>query len=474
MIELILSRELLDYWRNNHFRVLLLVLVALAGVASIDGWNRARAATQARAAAEVNDHDVWVNQGPKGPHGAAHFARYAFRPTPALAAFEPGVLDHAGAAVWMEAHNQNPATLRRAEDTLARAPLPTLSPGWVVRVVGSLAMVVLLFPAVARERQSGTIRTLAATGVTSGAFVAGKVTAAVAAALAITLVAVGMSLLPGVLIGAETIEAGRVAALFVAHAMGLTAFGLLVVAISARCRTIGSALLGGTALWLAWVVAVPTFGSQLATSLHPDVDELAFKERIQREAHAPFWKGDARERAVAAYEAKILEEYGATTFDELGFNRDGLELQAHEEFANEAYDRLYGELGATHRAQDRTLRAASIASPLLALQRVSSGIAGTDLAAQQAFAAQAERHRRQIIAQLNRHLMEHAGELGFKWMAGRALWEQVPDFEGRPPGTAQVIAGYWVELAALGGWLALAMFLALRWTRRALRVEAHA
>ncbi|MEM9456726.1 MAG: DUF3526 domain-containing protein [Myxococcota bacterium] len=471
MIKLLIARELLDYSRNGQFRILLVVVLVLTGVASLDGWNRAREAAQARAAAEVNDHHVWVEQGANSPHGAAHFARYAFRPTPALAAFEPGSFDYAGAAVWMEAHYQNPATLRRAEDTLARAPLPALSAGWVLRVVGSLALLVLLFPAVARERESGTIRSIAATGVTGGAFVAGKVTAAVATALVFTVIAVVVSLLPAAFIGVDVIEPPRVVALIAVHAVGLTAFGLLAVAVSAMCRTSGAALVGGAALWLAWIVGVPTIGAQLSTTLHPDINERAFKSSLQLEAQTAFWKGEAKGPAVAAYEETIAKEHGATDFDELGFNREAMELQAHEEFANQVYDRLYGEMSATYQAQDRVLRGATVVSPLLALQRVSAGIAGTDLLAQQAFTAQAEQHRRRIIALLNRDMMLNAGNDGFAYMAGRELWEQTADFQGQPPGLAEVVGRYWVELASLLGWLVLAVAVAVGRTRRAMQVE---
>ena len=474
MIGLIVRRELLEYSRNRQFGVLLLVALALTGIASLDGWARARDAAQARADAEVSDRHIWVEQGDNSPHGAAHFARYAFRPTPALAAFEPGVFDHAGAAVWMEAHYQNPATLRRAEDTLARAPLPALSSGWVVRVVGSLALAVLLFPAVARERESGTIRSLAAAGGTSSAFVVGKVAAAVAAALVFTLVVVAVSLLPAAFTDAGAVDAARVATLIAVHAVGLLVFGLSVVAVSAMSRSTGAALVGGAALWLAWVVAVPTVGAQLSTTLHPDVDEQAFKSSVQLEAQTAFWTGDARAVAIANYEQSVVEEHGAASFDELGFNREAMELQAHEEFANQVYDQLYGEVSATYEAQERVLRLVAVASPLLALQRVSAGIAGTDLLAQHAFTTQAEQHRREIIAQLNGDMMVNAGTDGFAYMAGRELWQQIADFDGRQPGLAEVLTRYRVELASLLAWLVIAVSVAVGRTRRALRVEVLA
>jgi len=132
----------------------------------------------------------------------------------------------------------------------------------------------------------------------------------------------------------------------------------------------------------------------------------------------------------------------------LEINLADLHLSTSAE-ANAVYDRLYGELAATHRAQDGVLRWASLASPTLALRRVSAAICGTDLGAQLAFVRQAESHRRATVEALNRHMMEHAGDKGFAYMAGKDLWEQVPDFAGEQPGLGSLASSYWVELLSL-------------------------
>ena len=164
------QKEFLEFRRDRRLLVMTVVLVSLLLAAALDGWNRAAADARARAAAVASDREVWVEQGDNNPHGAAHFARYAFRAAPPLAAFDPGVFDYAGAAFWMEAHTQNPTTLRRAEDIAVRAPFASLSPAWVIQVVGSLVLALALFGAVAREREQGTLRSLAAAGVTARSF----------------------------------------------------------------------------------------------------------------------------------------------------------------------------------------------------------------------------------------------------------------------------------------------------------------
>ena len=149
MIGAIWHKELTEYRRDRRALALAIVLFALLLAAALDGWNRAAADAQTRAAAQATDREVWTEQGENNPHGAAHFSRYAFRDTPTLAAFDPGVFDYAGAAFWMEAHTQNPTTLRRQREMFvveglrrvfvqpAEHPRPAPALSLLVAVVGT-------------------------------------------------------------------------------------------------------------------------------------------------------------------------------------------------------------------------------------------------------------------------------------------------------------------------------------------------
>lgn len=468
MTAAIWHKELTEYRRDRRALALAIVLFALLLAAALDGWNRASADAQARSAAEATDREIWTAQGENNPHGAAHFARYAFRDTPALAAFDPGVFDYAGTAFWMEAHTQNPTTLRRAEDAAFRAPFASLSPAWVIQVVGTLVIATLLFGAVAAERDRGTLRTLAAAGVSAREFAAGKLVAAGVLVAGLTAAAVLTAVVPALSTGGVAPPIARVLALLLIYFAALLAFAFLVVWISARAASASSAFHRAALAWLTLVLLLPVFAGQLATTFYPDIDAQELKNDIQLKANAPFWSGDAQEAAVATYEQQVLEEYGAESFDDLGFNRDALVLQSHEEFANEIYDEIYGALKGRHQQQDGVLRALSLLSPVLAVQRLSAGIAGTDLVAQQTFADAAEAHRRKIIGELNRNMMVNAGDEGYAYMADKALWEAIPDFSYVPPALPRVLATHALEIVALLGWLVAFGLLALRATRDAL------
>lgn len=470
MIARLFRRELGAYTRNFQFRCLLVLLIVLCAFASFDGWNRARQSQEIRERAEHHDRENWVNQGKNNPHGAAHFSRYAFRPTPALAALDPGIWDYAGSAVWMEAHHQNPATLRRAEDALGRTPVPGLSVAWIIRSLASLALLVLLFPAVAKEREQKTLRALAAAGVLSRDFVLGKVGGALVAIVFLSLIAFGIALVAG-LVAVGELDLVRIAGMFGATCLALTAFGMSVIALSSRSASSGRALLMGSALWLFWAIGMPSLAAQLATASFPDLDEHTFRATVQKEAQSAFWSGEAKDREVARLEKEIHAKQGASALQELGYNKKGLVLQAHERHANAVFDLRFGELHRLHRRQDRTVALASFASPLLALQRLSSGLAGTDLPAQQSYAAQAEAHRRALIEQLNQDLMVHGGEKGMKYEADRALWETIADFDPEDLPLSEVFRNYALELVSLGAWTLLASVLAFYCTAVAMRIE---
>ena len=101
MLSTIAHKELKIYLRSGVFLAVAAALIGLIVMAVILSVQRVTAFEHERASAVAADRTIWDEQGVKNPHGAAHFARYAFRPTPTLAAFDPGIADYAGMALWM-------------------------------------------------------------------------------------------------------------------------------------------------------------------------------------------------------------------------------------------------------------------------------------------------------------------------------------------------------------------------------------
>ena len=459
MILAILTKELRELLSDRKFWVLFGVAFLLTIIAALDGWQRLLQDASLRSEASRIERETWLNQGEANPHDAAHFGRYALREIPALSAFDPGVLDYSGASVWMEAHFQNPASNRRAENRIDSYPLATVTPAWLLSVIVPLVLVILLFGTVATERDRGTLNFLWIHNVRPVQLIVGKFSSALIIAAFLSVLFVSLSCMPIVFDQDVTIDWLGVLALAVCFFIAYVCICGVVILISTVAST------PHMAFWIAalfWVTTVfgPLLVAQAAKEFHPVPRDRDFGSDIQQQAQAPFWLGEAQYEEVAIYEAEVMTQHRALDASELGLNRDALVLQAHERFANRVYDRLYGELYDTHTKQESILRSASLFSPIFALQRISRGIARTDTSAQIHFAESAERHRRAIIEQLNEDMMYNAGEESFRYVADRELWQTVDDFEYKPPPFGEILKRYQFEIASLVSWTLLSLILA--------------
>lgn len=459
MILAILHKELRELLSDRKFWVLFGVALLLTVIAALDGWQRLVQDTSLRSEASRIERETWLNQGEVNPHDAAHFGRYALRDIPTLSAFDPGILDYSGASVWMEAHFQNPASNRRAENRIDSYPLASVTPAWLLSVFVPLVLVILLFGTVVVEKERGTLNFLWVQNARPFQLIMGKFSSALIIAALLAALLVSLSCVPIVFHKDMNIDWLSVLALAVCYFIAYVCMCGVITLISTLVRT------PHMAFWIAalfWVTTVfgPLLAAQAAKEFHPTPRDRDFGTDIQQQAQAPFWLGKAQYEEVAIYEAEVMTRHRALDANELGLNRDALVLQAHERFANRVYDRLYGNLYDNYERQESILRSASFFSPIFALQRISRGIARTDTSAQIHFAETAELHRRTIIEQLNEDMMYNAGEESFHYVADRELWQNIDDFEYESPPLNEVLQRYKLELTSLLLWTLLSFILA--------------
>ena len=457
MLGSVVKKELLQIASSRRL-ITLSILTAMVGiVVALDGWQQAAESSRLESEASHIERTTWLEQGEANPHDAAHFGRYALRPVPPLAGFDPGVFDYSGSTVWMEAHFQNPPSHRRAENLLSLYPLPTVSCAWILSSIVPLLLVVLLFGSIVKEREDGTLRLLMSQNVSLGQLLSGKCLAAIATIGLTTAVLVGIGILP--MLFHKEFHADWVRLMLL-----LAVYFLAFVGVAGTCIVVSSVAQSSyqsfwicTLLWLLMAFGVPAIGTQVAQDAHPTLRDRTLAIQIETEAQAPFWLGDSQYEEVAMYEAEVLTRHRVTDRQELNLNRDALVLQAHERFANRVFDRLYGDLYSTHREQESALSIASLFSPILAVQRLSRGIAGTDTFAQIRFAQQAESLRRDSVKTLNEDMLYQAGTRSFEYAADRQLWETIDDFNYETASLSEVLRNYWVELTSLVVWILLSL-----------------
>jgi ABC-2 type transport system permease protein len=465
----IARKEATEVVRDGRFRWLAAAVLVLMLGALVTGWQEVRAARRAIDAARAAERAVWLDQGEKNPHSAAHFGRWAFKPAPALAYVDRGVDSFLGSAVWLEAHWQDPFGLRPAEDRTAVHRFGELTAAWTLQYAVPLLIVLVAFAAFAGERDRGTLRQLASLGVSPRALAFGKALglAAALAAVLVPAVAVGAAVLvlgfPGAG-AADTARRGLVLA--GAYLVYFAAILAVALAVSARARTARTALVVLLGFWIASNLLVPRLAADLAERLHPSPTPRAFYAAIARADEQGLDGHGPPEERQAALERRVLEQYRVASLEELPVNFAGISLQASEEFSNLVFDREFGGLWRTYERQEAVHRWAALASPLLAVRALSMALAGTDVGHHRHFADAGERHRRVLVAYLNDDMTRNAGDEDFGYLAGPELWSRAPAFTYTPPGLAWALRRSAGAAALLAAWLGAAALAAALGARR--------
>lgn len=445
----IARRERLELWRDGRLRLALVLLTLLLTLAALLGAMAAR-----RAAAEVElarqaDRQAWLEQGARSPHSAAHFGQYAIKPVPPLAGLDPGVDPYAGRVIWLEAHYQDPARFRAAEDRHELAQFGELTAAVVLQHLVPLALVACAFGVVAGERESGRLRLLLAQGVDPVLVVRGKLLAVVQV-VALPLVTFA---LVGAWVSLRSTAGGdawvRLIALGSSHLLYFVLFTCVAVAVSVWAPTSRAALQVLLLCWIGNCLVVPRWAADLAA------------QRIALPAASDFWQQvatdqsegvnghDPRDRRRAELEQATLAKYGVASLDALPVNFDGIVMQAGEDYGNRVFDLRWGAVWDAYQQQERWQTWLAPLAPSILVRGLSMASAGTDLAAHRHFTAAAEAHRRVINRQLNGYMERMAGSAGFDWKAEPDYWQEVAELDYVPLPAGAALRPRGRELLAL-------------------------
>ncbi len=463
MTSTIARHEFRAYLRDGRFRWMAALVLGLLGLAAATGWAHRAQLVRERGAIAASEQQRWLGQGDKWAHSAAHYGYYAFKPLNPLASLDQGIEPYVGVGVWLEAHNQNDFVHRPAEDATALQRFGELTAALVLQLLLPLCLVLLAFGAFTTERESGTLRQLLASGVPPGALARGKALGTVAA--------FGLILGPAALLGAAALAwsgtgaAGeplaRFALLAAVYLLYLGAFLALTLAVSARAPSSRFALVTLLAFWGVNGLLAPRAAAEFAARLHPAPLTQDFKQKLKAELGDPHDYAELQKKRQA-----LLDRYGVKEEKDLPVNWAGLSLQMGEERANGIYDRRFGALFDTYRAQNRAATLAGLIAPLVAAQRASLALAGTDFEHHHHFLAAAEQQRRHIQRVLNDDLAKKPDINGERQMSGRDLYVQVAHFHYAEPGVVFAWRHAWPALALLAGWFVFSASWAARATAK--------
>lgn len=438
--------------RRLRLAVLLVVLLSLAAVAA--AYARVTDARRDRVAATATEHASWLGQGPRDPHAAAHFSQWVFRPVEGAALLDPGATPYAGSAIWLEAHHRNPAAFRPVEDRTNTLDLGEFSVSWVLQALGPLLAFLLAAGLVAGERERGTLRLMIASGASPGRLVAAKAgglfaTLLLAAAPVVAAAAAALAFAPSAHFGDTLVRALLWA---MTNILWLALAVMVGVAVSARARSTGRALVMLIALWIVAVPLAPRAVASLAQMLDPTPSGADFVRTIEDETRDGVdGIPSARERG-AALRRDLLQRYGVERVEDLPISFRGASLEASEAAGSRIHARNYAKLDAIYAAQRRTMRIGALVSPLIAVQNVSAAFAGTDDLHLRHFEDQAEAERLRVIQALNLDVKLHgSGDPNYK--ADERLWSRFGVFAARPLPIRAALHNVWPDLMILAVWL---------------------
>jgi ABC-2 type transport system permease protein len=293
--------------------------------------------------------------------------------------------------------------------------------------------------------------------------------------------ALGALIIPATLVGvialALTSENGLLAAsasrLAVMFAGYLLYFGVFIgasLAVSARAPSSRLALVALLAFWIINGLIAPRAVADVARRVYPTPSAFAFQQAIDHELRSGIDGHDSEDKRAEALKQRVLKQYGVDKLEALPVSFAGVSLQEGEEHGNVVFDRHYGELWDQFERQNRLKQASAIFAPMLAINALSMGLAGTDFAQHRDFAAAAEKYRRMLVKVMNDDMTYNAGKSDFSYLAQPAVWQRVPDFEYAAPSTGWALRHQTISLALLALWFVVAMAAALIATKR-MRVD---
>ncbi len=476
MVAKVARKEMLEMFRDGRFRIAGAIVLLLLIAALLIGWQQARDVRQQLAVAKVADEQQWLDQGERNPHSAAHFGKYAFKPTTPVSFLDRGLNSYLGVAVWLEAHYQNPFRYRPAEDSTTVQRFGELTAAVVLQLLLPLLIVLLTFSTFAGERESGTLKQLLSTGVSKNTLAFGKALG-VSGALMLLLI-------PATLIGIAALalsssgssadglsaSAGRFVLMVVSYLLYFVAFTGVSIAVSARAKTTQMALVVLFGFWILNGLVVPRAVSDAAQKIHRAPSYAQFWDSLRKDMREGIDGHNPANKRTEEAKKMLLAQYKVEKVEDLPINFAGWSLQQGEDYGNLVFDKRYNDLWDTFEKQNSVHDFGAIFAPLLSIRGLSMSMAGTDFSHHRHFAIAAENYRRVINKMMNDDMMKNAGKKDFQYLANQNLWQSIPPFQYTLPATNWALQTQKFSLAMLLLW-ALVSVGAAAWTVKNLRVD---
>jgi ABC-2 type transport system permease protein len=453
MIIRIARKEFTEMIRDGRFQLTGAIVFALLVVALLTGWKRYVDVSLQHAVALQTQRDLWLGQGAKNPHSAAHYGYYAFKPKLALSALDQGLDPYLGISLFLEAHKQNTANYRPVEEATPVQRFGELTAAATLQGLIPLLIVLLAYAAFAGEREQRTLRQLLSLGVNRKDLALGKALGVAAPLLLLLIPAAAVGVVAMALhSGAQsiTMDLPRLAVMIAVYVVYFAVFISIALIVSALAPSSRMALVVLLGFWFFNCLVAARIASDAAKAAHPAPSAIQFNRAIAKEAKG---HGEWNDQ-VKAVKTRLMAEHHVTDAKLLPVNPEAVALDEGERRDALIYEKHFNRLNDIYQSQHRVYQAGAIFAPLLAVQSLSMGLSGTDFAQHRHFAEAAEQYRRTLVNTLNQEIVAQGNtELIWDFKGDRSLWERVTPFSYNAPGLGWALGNHTPSLVLLALWL---------------------
>lgn len=394
-------------WLRSHFILIsgsgfTLLLLASCIISALHMSSVAQEREDLQSLAEL----TFYAQPDRHPHRMVHYGHYSFRIPPPLAFIDPGIDRVTGQAIFLEGHSQNTATLADAKANANLGRFSSLTPAFVYQIFLPLLIIVIGYSSIVRERETRTLDTMLAQGVTGISIFIGK---------SLALYSIGIVLLTPLLIvvaiAAKNGEAGIASfGLFLVYAVYLFFYTSLVILISSVTRKRNFTLGILVAIWLMSTFLIPRLAVASVGAVTTSVGKIDSDLTMQRELRNI---GDGHNAADPAYSGllnNLLIEHNVEKVEDLPVNFRGVVALYAEAKLTENLNRYSERRMSLELNQSQGMAKFGWLSPFLAISVASRAISGTDLNNHHKFLRETEQLRFDFVQGLNQI---HAEKLNY-------------------------------------------------------------
>jgi len=462
-ISKIIKKELRSAIRKRLILALGTIILILLGVSLWSSFQNFQEQQAAITKEQERKRKEWLSQGDKHPHMAAHYGTYIFKPKSVLGIFDSGLDAYTGTSIYLEAHYQHGFMFRPAQDRGTMIRFGELTMAMALQVLMPLLIIILAFKSITQERENGTLRLMAAQGVSIKTIVWGKVLA-YSILILVLLLPILLIIAGGIAVlnpsGLLTFSPWRLVFLIIIYAIYLLLFIAFSIYISLYSKTSRNALLKLLVCWILLTVLIPKTVANFGRAAYKLPSMHAFKENIKTDKDTGLDGRTPRSVRMEQLTAEYLEKYKVDSVQQLPFNFDGVSMQAGEEYGNKVYDVQWQRLNSIFEEQNALFAYASFIDPFIAVQRLSMAFSGTDMFTAVHFENEVEQYRRMLVKTMNDDMAKNSryGEF-YEYTADASLWETIKEFNYTLPTRSKVLYAYRWELFGLVAWLFLTIVL---------------